>query len=167
MNQQALLSFIWSVADLVRGDHKQSEYGKVILPFTVLWRLDCVLEKTKPAVCAEREKRKKAGVNPAPSMLRRSGDLLYTPRQTRQHLPFLTEKASMMDGFEFIALSLWHWLKTNDLPNWIAVAFAAVIWPVALYLWSTRRIHNVAFAGTASSRGTDSHRRQITYCRRA
>ena len=48
-----LSSFIWSVADLLRGDYKQSEYGKVILPFTVLRRLDCVLEKSKPAVLAE------------------------------------------------------------------------------------------------------------------
>ena len=39
--------FIWSVADLLRGDYKQSEYGRVILPFTVLRRLDCVLEPTK------------------------------------------------------------------------------------------------------------------------
>ena len=38
--------FIWSVADLLRGDYKQSEYGKVILPLTVLRRLDCVLEPT-------------------------------------------------------------------------------------------------------------------------
>jgi predicted XRE-type DNA-binding protein len=52
-----LSSLIWSVADLLRGDYKQSEYGKVILPFTVLRRLDCVLEKTKPAVLAEFEKR--------------------------------------------------------------------------------------------------------------
>jgi type I restriction enzyme M protein len=40
----SLSSFIWSVADLLRGDYKQSEYGKVIPPFTVLWRMDCVLE---------------------------------------------------------------------------------------------------------------------------
>ena len=53
MNHQALSSFIWSVADLLRGDYKQSEYGRVILPFTVLRRLDCVLEGTKPAVLAE------------------------------------------------------------------------------------------------------------------
>lgn len=38
------------VADLLRGDFKQSECGKVILPFTVLRRLDCMLEPTKPAV---------------------------------------------------------------------------------------------------------------------
>jgi type I restriction enzyme M protein len=36
--------FIWSVADPLRGDYKQSEYGKVILPLTVIRRLDCVLE---------------------------------------------------------------------------------------------------------------------------
>jgi type I restriction enzyme M protein len=45
-----LSSFIWAVADLLRGDFKQSEYGRVILPFTVLRRLDCVLEPTKKAV---------------------------------------------------------------------------------------------------------------------
>src|SRR5579884_324397 len=45
-------AFIWSVADLLRGDYKQSEYGKVILPLTVIRRLDCVLESTKQAVLA-------------------------------------------------------------------------------------------------------------------
>jgi type I restriction enzyme M protein len=45
-------AFIWSVADLLRGDYKQSEYGKVILPLTVIRRLDCVLEPTKDAVLA-------------------------------------------------------------------------------------------------------------------
>ena len=43
-------AFIWSVADLLRGDYKQSEYAKVVLPLTVLRRLDCVLEPTKAAV---------------------------------------------------------------------------------------------------------------------
>jgi type I restriction enzyme M protein len=46
-------AFIWSVADLLRGDYKQSEYGKVILPLTVIRRLDCVLEPTKQAVLAK------------------------------------------------------------------------------------------------------------------
>jgi type I restriction enzyme M protein len=45
-------AFIWSVADLLRGDYKQSEYGKVILPLTVIRRLDCVLEPTKSKVLA-------------------------------------------------------------------------------------------------------------------
>ncbi len=72
-----LSSFIWSVADLLRGDYKQSEYGKVILPFTVLRRLDCVLEATKPAVLAEKAIREKAGLNPEPFLLRKSGQLFY------------------------------------------------------------------------------------------
>ena len=41
---------IWRVADLLRGDYRQSDYGKVILPMTVLRRLDCVLEPTKQKV---------------------------------------------------------------------------------------------------------------------
>ena len=43
-----LANFIWSVADLLRGDYKQAEYGKVILPFTVLRRMDCVLAYNVP-----------------------------------------------------------------------------------------------------------------------
>ena len=49
-NFQETVGLIWSVADLLRGDYKQSEYGKVILPLTVLRRLDCVLEPTKEKV---------------------------------------------------------------------------------------------------------------------
>ena len=51
-----LTNFIWSVADLLRHDYKQSEYGRVILPLTVLRRLDCVLAPTKEKVLAERAK---------------------------------------------------------------------------------------------------------------
>jgi type I restriction enzyme M protein len=77
MNQQALSAFIWSVADLLRGDFKQSEYGRVILPFTVLRRLDCVLEPTKKAVLAELDKLKKSKVNPDQFLLRKSGQSFY------------------------------------------------------------------------------------------
>lgn len=77
MNQQGLSSFIWSVADLLRGDYKQSEYGKVILPFTVLRRLDCVLEATKAAVLAEYEAKQKVGLNAEPFLLRKAGQSFY------------------------------------------------------------------------------------------
>lgn len=77
MNQSALSSFIWSVADLLRGDYKQSEYGKVILPLTVLRRLDCVLDPTKQAVLSEYDKQQKAGVNPEPFVLRKAGQSFY------------------------------------------------------------------------------------------
>ncbi|EMI54682.1 type I restriction-modification system subunit M [Rhodopirellula sallentina] len=77
MSQQNLSSFIWSVADLLRGDYKQSEYGKVILPFTVLRRLDCVLEPTKEAVLKEKEKREAAKLNPEQFLLKKSKCLFY------------------------------------------------------------------------------------------
>lgn len=77
MNQQNLSAFIWSVADLLRGDYKQSEYGKVILPFTVLRRLDCVLEATKEKVLAEYFNKQKAGINPEPYLLRKAKQSFY------------------------------------------------------------------------------------------
>lgn len=77
MNQQSLSAFIWSVADLLRGDFKQSDYGKVILPFTVLRRLDCVLESTKPAVLLELADKHTSGFNPDQFLLRKSGQSFY------------------------------------------------------------------------------------------
>lgn len=70
-------SFIWSVADLLRGDYKQADYGKVILPFTVLRRLDCVLAGTKDAVLAEYQKRKGGSVNPDVFLRRKAGVPFY------------------------------------------------------------------------------------------
>ena len=46
----SLSSFVWSIAEILRGDFKQSEYGKVVLPFVVLRRLDCILANSKQAV---------------------------------------------------------------------------------------------------------------------
>jgi type I restriction enzyme M protein len=77
MNQQSLSAFIWSVADLLRGDYKQSEYGRVILPFTVLRRLDCVLEATKPAVLAEYQAKQAQGITPDPFVLRVAGQTFF------------------------------------------------------------------------------------------
>ncbi|HIF9375713.1 TPA: type I restriction-modification system subunit M [Photobacterium damselae] len=52
-------AFIWSVADLLRGDFRQSQYGRVILPFTLLRRLECVLEESKETIVTQAEKIKK------------------------------------------------------------------------------------------------------------
>ena len=56
-------AFIWSVADLLRGDFKQSQYGRIILPFTLLRRLECVLEETKANVVAESERIAEKGLS--------------------------------------------------------------------------------------------------------
>lgn len=56
-NFPELASVLWSVADLLRGDYKQADYGKVILSFTLLRRLDCVLVGTKPRTSSSRARR--------------------------------------------------------------------------------------------------------------
>ncbi|BCA87904.1 restriction endonuclease subunit M [Adlercreutzia hattorii] len=56
MNHSAISSFIWGTADLLRSSYKQHEYGDIILPFTVMRRLDIVLTPTKQAVLEESEK---------------------------------------------------------------------------------------------------------------
>jgi type I restriction enzyme M protein len=50
---QDKVSLIWAVADILRGDFKPHEYGQTILPFVVLRRLECALEKTKDKVIAK------------------------------------------------------------------------------------------------------------------
>lgn len=52
-NTNNLAAYIWSLADLLRGDFKQSQYGRIILPFTLLRRLEGVLESSKEAVVAQ------------------------------------------------------------------------------------------------------------------
>ena len=52
-NHSQTASFLWSIADLLRGDFKQSQYGRIILPFTLLRRMECVLAPTKDAVIGQ------------------------------------------------------------------------------------------------------------------
>ncbi|MBJ9326808.1 SAM-dependent DNA methyltransferase [Citrobacter amalonaticus] len=73
-------AFLWSVADLLRGDFKQSQYGRIILPFTLLRRLECVLENSKAAVL---EKAREVGAMNLPEeaqekmILRAAGGLAF------------------------------------------------------------------------------------------
>ncbi len=62
-NTNNLAAYCWSIADLLRGDFKQSQYGRIILPFTLLRRLECVLEDSKEAVLAEYIKAQKMGLS--------------------------------------------------------------------------------------------------------
>ena len=76
-NFTELANFIWSVADLLRGDYKQADYGKIILPFTLLRRLDCVLEGTKDAVLKEYEAHKHSGAGLDHRLKRKSAQAFY------------------------------------------------------------------------------------------
>jgi len=77
MTENNLAGFIWSVADLLRGDYKQSIYGRIILPFTVLRRLDCVLEDTRQAVLEEYDKIKDMGIEMEPVLTKKSKKQFY------------------------------------------------------------------------------------------
>ena len=70
-------AFIWSVADLLRGDYKQSEYGRVILPLTVLRRLDCVLEPTKQTVLDQVARYGDRSGNIEPILIAASGEQFF------------------------------------------------------------------------------------------
>ena len=71
------VSFIWSIADLIRDTFKRGKYQDVILPFTVLRRLDCVLEPTKVEVLAAYNQYKDKLDNLDPLLCKKSGFAFY------------------------------------------------------------------------------------------
>jgi len=77
INFKESANFIWSIADLLRGDYKQSEYGRVILPLTVLRRLDCVLEPTKEAVLSYLPQAKGLSPEAAETVLKKKAKLSF------------------------------------------------------------------------------------------
>jgi hypothetical protein len=88
-------AFIWSVADLLRGDYKQSEYGRVILPMVVLRRLDCVLEPTKAGVLKRYAALKGTGIdNLAPVLEAVAGEQFYNV--SKLDLPKLLDDPSQI-----------------------------------------------------------------------
>lgn len=90
-------AFIWSVADLLRGDYKQSEYGKVILPMVVLRRLDCVLEATKQAVLDRHNALKGSGIeNVEPVLCAVSGEQFFNT--SKLDLPKLLDDPANIDA---------------------------------------------------------------------
>ena len=97
-------AFIWTVADLLRGDYKQSEYGKVILPLTVLRRLDCVLEPTKQQVLDQAAKYGSHGGNVEPILLAASGEQFYNASK----LDF----AKLLDAPDDLAGNLGHYVAS-------------------------------------------------------
>jgi len=104
-NQKA--DFIWSIADLLRGDYKQSEYQKVILPMTVLRRLDCVTKPNKENVLERYEQLQKQGIeNIAPALKKASGAKVYNTSE------YTFE--SLCDDPDQIASNLQYYINSFD-----------------------------------------------------
>ena len=116
MNHSEISSFIWGTADLLRSSFKQHEYGDIILPFTVMRRLDVVLEPTKQAVLDTAAKqlpdvlrdtmlKRAAGVDFYNTSEFTMGDLLNDPDAIRENLTkyvtcFSPEIADIFDKFK-------------------------------------------------------------------
>ncbi len=99
------VSFIWSVADLLRGPYKPAQYGKVILPLTVLRRLDCVLEPTKAKVLAKAKSLKGGKVGNIEPILNR---VAKVPFHNTSRLDFQKLKGEP----DKIAANLTRYIKT-------------------------------------------------------
>lgn len=127
MNQQNLADFIWNVADVLRGDFKQSIYGRIILPFTLLRRLECVLEPTRDKVRSQYESMKASGVDMDLILPTTAGATFYNVSQfslasvgstsTRANLEDYIAKfsANARQVFEHFAFS--DWLVQLDKAN--------------------------------------------------
>ena len=99
MSSEAIKSyeaFIWSIADLLRGDYKPSDYGKVVLPLVTLRRLDCVLEPTKDAVLKRHAELKGKVDNLEPVLCAAAGQQFYNTH--RLDLPRLLDDPGQLAG---------------------------------------------------------------------
>ena len=77
MNHSEIVSFLWGVADLIRDTFKRGKYQDVILPLTVLRRLDCVLGDTKDAVLKRQAQLKGKGLEDLDAQLRRASGFAF------------------------------------------------------------------------------------------
>ncbi len=138
-SNQNLSSFIWSVADSLRGPFKQSEYGRVILPFTVLRRLECVLEPTRETVLSTYEDIKGEGIDLNAVLPTVAGATFFNTSQytlatlgqtnTRGNLEDYIAQFSPNARTIFDHFNLGQWLEkleANNLLHHVAQQFAAI-----------------------------------------
>ncbi|MGB3295700.1 MAG: class I SAM-dependent DNA methyltransferase, partial [Phormidesmis sp.] len=133
-------AFLWSIADLLRGDFKQSQYGRIILPFTLLRRMECVLEATKETVLtAAKTHQTKPDLVREKLLLRAAGQQFYnasplslaalSDTQTADDLmsyvqSFSTDAREIFEHFHFEDFV--QQLATGDLLYQVVQRFAAV-----------------------------------------
>ncbi len=129
MADQNNAAFIWTIANLLRGTYKQADYGKVILPFTVLRRLDSALEATKANVL---EAYKKHGKAPAADFLlqQASGYSFYnTSPYDLNALPVTRETSGQtwsptsMDSRQTLETSLSAMNLRPNLTSWMKMTY--------------------------------------------
>ena len=134
-NFREIANFIWSVADLLRGDYKQAEYGKVILPFTILRRLDCVLEPTKPKVLAKLQSVEKLGTQNIDPVLNKESGQTFHNRSKFDFNMLVGEanniednlKDTLMDFQKIPAISSTNLSLKSRFTGWITRTFCSLL----------------------------------------
>ena len=139
MYQQNLADFIWDVADVLRGDFKQTEFGRIILPFTVLRRLECVLNPTRDKVFQQYQALRGTGVDLDLILPGIAGTTFYNVSQfslanlssvdTRTDLEHYIAKFSANAQQVFEHFSFNSWLKKLEKANLlplVAQKFASI-----------------------------------------
>ena len=117
-----LAAYIWSLADLLRGDFKQSQYGRMILPFTLLRRMECVLAESKEAVLAEYKKtlKRELSEEAQEKLLLRATNKLSFFNTSKMDLSKLGETSikdnleSYLQGFSKDARDIFEHFKFSD-----------------------------------------------------
>ncbi len=104
-NFQDTVHFIFSVADALRGPYKPNQYGKVVLPLTVLRRMDCVLARTKDKVLAAHERHKAKTDAARESILNRVAGQQF-------HNTSKLDFASLKGDANQVARNLTHYIKS-------------------------------------------------------
>jgi len=99
MASQSNSALVWATADLLRGDYKQSDYGKIILPFTLLRRLECVLAPTRDDVLQEFDARKNLGIPLEQFLTRKSGHSFYNT-STYTLTKLMSDPANIRENLE-------------------------------------------------------------------
>ncbi len=139
MNQQNLANFIWSVADLLRGDFKRSNFGRIILPFTLLRRLECVLEPTREDVLKRYDELKDSNLDLEAILPKVSGHRFYNisrytlgnvgETETRANLEDYISKfsASARECFDYFTFNNWlDQLSEVNLLYMVVQRFASI-----------------------------------------
>lgn len=123
-----IANLIWTTADeVLRGDYKPHEYGSVILPFTVMRRIDCVLEPTKAKVLETAAKHAKSDIDPAFFFEKATSGLKFWNTSKFDFATLANDSAGIkknildyVGGFSESIRDIFDYYKTIDLINDLA-----------------------------------------------
>jgi type I restriction enzyme M protein len=142
MNQQNLADLIWNVADALRGPFRPSLYGRIILPFTVLRRLECVLAPTRDAVRAEHAALADSGVDLDLVLPSVAGAPFYnTSRYTLATLGSTSTRANLEEYLSRFSANARQIFEHFGFDNWLVKLEGANLLYLVVQKFATIDLH--------------------------